>query len=77
MFNFHETQAHQDVLFAVTPGKYLEILSSDEKRFSGHGNLSISQPPLEHFTIPLPDRYEQDIKLYLPPLVALVLYRAD
>ncbi|MFG6375269.1 MAG: alpha amylase C-terminal domain-containing protein [Desulfovibrio sp.] len=77
VFNFHETQAHQDVLFAVTPGKYLEILSSDEKRFSGHGNLSISQPPLEHFTIPLPDRYEQDIKLYLPPLVALVLYRAD
>lgn len=77
VFNFSELEAHQNILFAVTPGKYVEILSSDEKRFSGHGNLSVTNPPLEHFTMPLPDRPEQDINLYLPPMVALVLYRED
>lgn len=77
VFNFHETQANQDVLFAVTPGKYVEILSSDEKRFAGHGNLANTNPPLEHFTTPIPGRTEEDIKLYLPPLVALVLRREE
>lgn len=77
VFNFHETEARKDLLFAVTPGKYLEILSSDEKRFGGHGNLEIIDPPLEHFTIPLDYRPEQDIKLYMPPMVALVLYRQN
>ena len=61
----------------MTPGKYVELLSSDETRFAGHGNLSVACPPLEHFTRPLPDRYEQDVTLYLPPLVALVLRRED
>ncbi len=77
VFNCNETQAVDNLLFAVTPGKYVEILSSDEKKFAGHGNLHITRPPLEHFTIPLPDRPEQDISLYLPPMVALVLHRED
>lgn len=76
-FNFNETRARQNLLFAVTPGKYVELLSSDETRFAGHGNLVLTQPPLEHFTMPLADRPEQDIELYLPPLVALVLHRED
>ena len=75
-FNFHELEARH-LIFAVTPGKYVELLSSDEICFAGHGNLSVTRPPLEHFTSPLPDRYEQDVTLYLPPLVALVLRRAD
>lgn len=77
VFNFHETEARSDLLFAVTPGKYVELLSSDEKRFCGHGNLEITDPPLEHFTIPLSYRWEQDIKLYMPPMVALVLHREN
>ncbi len=77
VFNFHELEAQKDLRFAVTPGKYLELLSSDSKAFAGHGNLEISQPPAEYFTIPRPDMYEQDVRLYLPPMVALVLYRAD
>lgn len=76
-FNFHELEARQDLTFAVTPGKYVELLSSDEARFAGHGNLSVTRPPVEHFTTPLPDRREQDVTLYLPPLVALVLRRED
>lgn len=77
VFNFNETQARENLLFAVTPGKYVEILSSDEKKFSGHGNLKIGRAPLEHFTIPIEGRWEQDIKLYMPPMVALVLNRTD
>ncbi|MBD5641865.1 MAG: 1,4-alpha-glucan branching protein [Desulfovibrio sp.] len=77
VFNFHETEARQDLLFAVTPGKYVELLSTDEKRFAGHGNLEVSEEPLEHFTIPLSYRPEQDIKLYLPPMTALVLHREN
>lgn len=75
VFNFHEVAAQKGLRFAVTPGKYAELLSSDETRFAGHGNLSVGQPPLEHFTAPLPDRAEGDISLYLPPLVGLVLRR--
>lgn len=77
VFNFHELEACQSLTFAVTPGKYTELLSSDELRFGGHGNLQASQPPVEHFSVPLAHRYEQDVTLYLPPLTALVLHRKD
>ena len=73
--NMHETAAQGDICFAVTPGKYVELLSSDEPRYAGHGNLRLTRPPLEHFTSPLPNRAEGDISLYLPPMVALVLHR--
>ena len=75
--NMNETLAQEALCFAVTPGKYVELLSSDEKRFAGHGNLQVTQPPLEHFTTPLPDRPEGDIRLYLPPMVAMVLCRTS
>lgn len=77
VFNFNETQPAENLLFAVTPGKYIEILSSDEKRFAGPGNLQISEPPIEHFTTHLGYRPEEDINLYVPPMVALVLLRED
>ncbi|MDR3358891.1 MAG: alpha amylase C-terminal domain-containing protein [Desulfovibrio sp.] len=76
-FNFHELQAKTDLIFAVTPGKYVERLSSDEIAFAGKGNLCVGTPPVEHFTRVLRHRYEQDVTLYLPPLTALVLYRED
>ena len=71
--NFHELNAQQDLRFAVTPGKYIELVSSDELRFAGHGNLAVKSPATAHFTRPLPDRNEGDIALYLPPLVGLIL----
>ena len=70
---FHELEAQKNLLFAVSPGKYEELLSSDETRFAGHGNLDATCPPTEHFTAPLPGRAEGDIALYLPPLVGLIL----
>ncbi|MBQ7585907.1 MAG: alpha amylase C-terminal domain-containing protein [Desulfovibrionaceae bacterium] len=75
VFNFNETQAFDDLCFAVTPGKYVPLLSSDELEFAGHGNLHIDTPRLEHFTTPTQDPWLGDIKLYLPPMVALVLER--
>lgn len=77
VFNFNETEPADNLLFAVTPGKYTEIISSDEKKYAGHGNLHIGRKAVEHFTTPLSYRYEQDIKLYIPPMVALVLHRQD
>ncbi|MDR1778070.1 MAG: alpha amylase C-terminal domain-containing protein [Desulfovibrio sp.] len=76
-FNFHELRAKTDLLFAVTPGKYVEKLSSDEIRFAGKGNLRVQSPALEHFTSVIRYRAEQDVALYLPPMTALVLYRND
>ena len=73
VFNFHELEAQKNLLFAVSPGKYDELLSSDEQRFAGHGNLAVKCPPTAHFTVPLPGRAEGDIALYMPPLVGLVL----
>ncbi len=77
VFNFHELDARDDLLFAVTAGKYVELLSTDETCFAGSGNLKVATPPLEHFTEALPDRGEGDLRLYLPPMVALVLERAS
>ncbi|MDR2488464.1 MAG: alpha amylase C-terminal domain-containing protein [Desulfovibrio sp.] len=76
-FNFHELRARTGLLFAVTPGKYVERLSSDESAFAGRGNLCVGNPPVEHFTSVLEHRYEQDVTLYLPPMTALVLRRED
>lgn len=77
IFNFHELEAQNDLSISVSPGKYIELLSSDSRIFAGHGNLEICEPPTEHFTTLRPDRYEQDVQIYLPPLVALVLSRKD
>ena len=51
------------------------MMSSDDKRYGGHGNLDAEGQVTEHFTTPLPDRQEGDIHLYLPPLVGLALIR--
>ncbi|MDR1857246.1 MAG: alpha amylase C-terminal domain-containing protein [Desulfovibrio sp.] len=74
-FNFHELRAREDLRFAVTPGKYVERLSTDDRAFSGSGNLQPGDPPVEHFSQVLPDRAEQDVILYLPPMTGLVMVR--
>lgn len=74
-FNFHETQAQNHLRLYVAPGKYTELLSSDEVHFSGHANLSPLNNPTEHFSQPTSDPNVQTITLYLPPMVGLVLKR--
>lgn len=73
VFNFHDTRSSPTLSFAVPPGNYVEILSSDEPLYAGHGNVSTLRGPVEHFSRPLPDGHM--ISLYVPPLLGLVLER--
>ncbi|MBO4313653.1 MAG: alpha amylase C-terminal domain-containing protein [Desulfovibrio sp.] len=73
-FNFHETLAQSPLHAPVSPGKYIETLSSDETCYAGHGNLKAAQG-VEHFTKPTRDSGVGTISLYLPPMTALVLLR--
>ena len=54
----------------------MEILSSDEPRFGGHGNLDPQKNPAEHFSDAATGIDMQDITVYVPPLTVLVLQRA-
>jgi 1,4-alpha-glucan branching enzyme len=74
VFNFHELRAQDNLALMVTPGKYTEILSSDELVYAGHGNLSTRRPG-EHFSDPASGAFEQRITLYMPPLTGLALVR--
>lgn len=74
-FNFHETRPEPDFRFRVLPGKYVELMSSDEPRFGGCGNLVPHKPPTEHFSDASTGIDMQDITLYLPPLTMLILKR--
>ncbi|MDR2726789.1 MAG: alpha amylase C-terminal domain-containing protein, partial [Deltaproteobacteria bacterium] len=78
VFNFHELSAQPRLDLWVTPGKYVEKLSTDAMRYAGHGNLEVGQPPLEHFSESGHGpgwETTQRVRLYLPPLTALVLRR--
>ena len=72
-FNFHETRSEPEMCFPVPPGKYVEVLSSDEPRFGGFGNLVPGKPATEHFSDASTGIDMQNITLYLPPLTMLVL----
>ncbi|MDR2870103.1 MAG: alpha amylase C-terminal domain-containing protein [Deferribacteraceae bacterium] len=72
-FNFNETQTQSGLELWVKPGKYVEILSSDNKKYAGHGNL---EGATEHFSMSAGGAFEK-VTLYLPPLVALVLKRVN
>ncbi|MCL1984881.1 MAG: alpha amylase C-terminal domain-containing protein [Betaproteobacteria bacterium] len=74
IFNFHELQTQNHLALMVTPGKYMEIFSSDEFAYAGHGNLS-TRIPGEHFSDPASGIFEQRITLYMPPLTGLALAR--
>ncbi|MBQ2761689.1 MAG: alpha amylase C-terminal domain-containing protein [Mailhella sp.] len=75
-FNFHETRAEPEFRISVRPGKYVELMSSDEPRFGGHGNLDPQKNPAEHFSDAATGIDMQDITVYVPPLTVLVLKRA-
>lgn len=75
VFNFHETRPQSALNLMVTPGKYTEILSSDELAYAGYGNLSVKRAAGGHFSDPSSGATEQRITLYLPPLTALALLR--
>lgn len=75
VFNFHELKPQDTLDLMVTPGKYTEILSSDEPAYAGHGNLSVGRGTEEHFSDPASGSLEQRVTLYLPPLAALTLLR--
>ncbi len=72
--NFHELQSQSNLKFLVTPGKYVEILSTDRVIFGGHGNVDAYGT--EHFSDSGSGVDLQNIELYLPPMTALILLRA-
>ena len=76
-FNFHETRTETEFRIKVDPGKYVEIMSSDEPRFGGHGNLDPGKNPVEHFSDASTGIDLQDITVYVPPLTVLILERQD
>jgi 1,4-alpha-glucan branching enzyme len=73
VFNFHEIAPAKDLQLWVTPGKYTEFISSDAKKYAGHGNLA--GEGVEHFSAPGQGKLQR-VSLYLPPLTALVLVRS-
>ncbi len=73
LYNFHELTAQDALHIMVTPGKYVEILSSDAKQFGGYGNLDALGT--EHFSDAHSGVRLQAIRLYLPPMAVLVLIR--
>ncbi len=73
IFNFHELQSQSDLEIFVTPGKYIEILSTDRIIFGGHGNVDAHGT--EHFSNPTTGVNLQSIKLYIPPMTALIMLR--
>jgi len=75
VFNFHETLSQSSLTFRVTPGKYVEALSSDETRFGGCGNLDSGPKAVEHFSDAGSGIDLQNVTVYLPALTALILRR--
>ena len=76
VFNFNEVEAKPHFDLWVTPGKYVEYMSTDSARYAGHGNLEVSEPGVEHFSVAESGSGDvQRITLYVPPMVALVLRR--
>ena len=55
-FNFHETRPEPDFRFRVEPGKYVELMSSDEPRFGAAATSSPISPPPNTSATPLPHR---------------------
>ncbi|MBR5734854.1 MAG: alpha amylase C-terminal domain-containing protein [Desulfovibrionaceae bacterium] len=74
-FNFHELDPQIDLRIPATPGKYVELFSSDEERFGGYGNLAAAVPPTEHFSDAATGTDLQDVTIYLPPMTMLAMVR--
>jgi 1,4-alpha-glucan branching enzyme len=79
LFVFHFDPAHSrpNYLIPAAPGKYRQVLNTDEPGFGGHGRLAARQ---EHLT--LTDEGPEDgrghrLSLYLPSRTAIVLHKVD
>ena len=79
VFNFHPTQSHTDYRLPVPAGSYHIVLDSDAAAFGGY---ELVDDQLEHLTQPLPEEQQaelpsdlEELSLYLPSRVALVLRR--
>ena len=79
VFNFHPTQSHIDYRLPVAAGSYHIVLDSDAAVFGGY---ELVDDQLEHLTQPLPEEQQaelpsglEELSLYLPSRVALVLRR--
>ena len=76
VFNFNPSKSFSDYGILAPGGKYVPVLSSDEPRFGGYGNISMDT---EHFTLHDPlyaSASVEWLKLYLPARSALVLRKA-
>ncbi len=73
VFNFHELNSQSELEIFATPGKYIEILSTDRIIFGGHGNVDAHGT--EHFSKAGSGVNLQSVTLYLPPMTALILLR--
>lgn len=73
VFNFNPVNSFSDYGILTPPGEYEVIMSSDEPRFGGYGNVDLS---VNHFTTPDP-LYDPHgvawLKLYLPARSSMVL----
>lgn len=70
IFNFHPSIARTDYAIPAEEGEYELLLSSDEERFSGYGQLSMEQS--YHSQVREGLNYAQ-VLCYLPPRLAIVL----
>jgi 1,4-alpha-glucan branching enzyme len=79
LFVFHFDPAHSrpDYLLPAAPGKYRQVLNTDEPGFGGHGRLATAQ---EHWTLTAKgsgDGCGPRLSLYLPSRTAIVLHKED
>jgi 1,4-alpha-glucan branching enzyme len=71
-FNFHPLRSLTGYGFAVSPGKYRMIMSSDDELYGGHGRI---EPGQVHETLPGNWRGAEtrELRLYLPTRTVQVL----
>jgi 1,4-alpha-glucan branching enzyme len=77
VFNFHPSRSFSDYRISSRPGRYREILDSDDPAYGGFGRRAQSQ---EHLTLPVETGAEPSahcVLLYLPSRTAVVLSRTD
>ena len=75
VFNFSPVKSYEDYGLLAPGGVYSTVLSSDEPRFGGFGNIDMT---VEHFTIPDPlfaPAGVERLPLYIPARTATVLFK--
>lgn len=73
-FNFNPSQSFSDYTFGVHPGKYKDILNTDDRLYDGFGLID---KEVEHFTQYDEATGDNRMSLYLPARTAIVLRYED